>query len=61
MGARLKSRKFWVAVMATLVIIVARMMGLELEDSTILSISGIVSAYLLGQSYVDSKKDNKEV
>ncbi len=57
MGNRLKSRKFWVAVITPLVIIFTRVVGLELDNNAIISISGVVSAYILGEAYVDSKRN----
>mgnify|MGYP001576093935 CR=1 FL=1 len=57
MGNRLKSRKFWVAVITPLVIIFTRVVGLELDNNAIVSISGVVSAYILGEAYVDSRRN----
>ncbi len=56
MGARLRSRKFWLAVITPLVIIVTRALGLELEQDAIVAISAVISAYILGEAYVDSRK-----
>lgn len=55
MGARLKSRKFWLGVMTPLVIIFTKVLGLELSDTAITAIAGVVSAYILGEAYVDSR------
>lgn len=53
---KFKSRKFWLGVITPLVIIVTKALGLELSDTSITAIAGVVSAYILGEAYVDSKK-----
>lgn len=50
-----KSRKFIVAVVTVLSIMIAAFTGVELSDGEIASIAGIVMTYLGGQSYVDGK------
>lgn len=59
MQNRLASRKLWVSIITPLVIIVAKAIGIELSDNVVMSISGVVSAYILGQAYVDSKTRRK--
>lgn len=50
---KLKSRKFWVSVVAGLLIVLNDGMGMNLDNNTILGFSGIVISYVLGQSAVD--------
>ena len=50
---KLKSRKFWITV-ATLV---ATLTGMP--EETLIPLAGFISAYLLGQSYVDAKEVEK--
>lgn len=56
MRSRLKSRKFWIGVITPAVIIIARVLGLELDEKTTLAIAGVASTYILGEAYVDSRK-----
>ncbi|MBN2328631.1 MAG: hypothetical protein JXR73_15925, partial [Candidatus Omnitrophica bacterium] len=61
MDSGFKSRKFIVAVVTVLSIIIASLTGVELSDAEIASIAGIVMTYLGGQSYVDvSSTKNKQ-
>lgn len=53
MGSGFKSRKFIVALLTVLSIVVANFTGVELSDVEIASLAGVVMAYLGGQSYVD--------
>jgi hypothetical protein len=55
MGSGFKSRKFIVALLTVLSIVVANFTGVELSDTEIASIAGVVMTYLGGQSYVDGK------
>lgn len=52
---RLKSRKFLSAFFAALLIILNEGLGVPVNREAYGWISGIVSAYILGESYVDGK------
>ncbi|MED0678633.1 hypothetical protein P4S83_16610 [Aneurinibacillus thermoaerophilus] len=56
MKNKLKSRKFWMAVVTAGLVIANEGLELNLPSESILSISGLVIAYILGQSHVDAKK-----
>jgi uncharacterized membrane protein len=51
----LLSRKFWIAVITAVTMILADTLGLELDPETVVAIILPVVAYILGESYVDSK------
>ena len=53
---KLKSRKFWMAVLTALLIILNDGLGLDIPNESLISIVGIVVAYIAGESYIDSKK-----
>ena len=50
---RLKSRKFWVAVLTALGVFLNEALDLGVRQETLQELAIIVSAYLLGQSFVD--------
>ncbi|MBN2327422.1 MAG: hypothetical protein JXR73_09725 [Candidatus Omnitrophica bacterium] len=52
---RFCSRKFAVAMITVLSIVLANFTGIELSDAEIASLAGVVMTYLGGQSYVDGK------
>jgi uncharacterized membrane protein len=56
MPEKLKSRKFWMALIAALLPIVAQLLSEEvlLSDAVQLSVA-VVVAYIFGQGYVDGK------
>ena len=56
MPSKLKSRKFWFALLGALLPIVAQALTDEVQLAEALRLSaGIVGAYIFGQGYVDGK------
>lgn len=53
---RLKSRKFWMAVVGAALIVANDGLGLNLPKEETLTVAGVIIAYILGQAYVDGKK-----
>ena len=53
---KLKSRKFWMAVVAAGVAIANDGLGLDLPQEAIMTVAGVAIAYILGEAYVDSQK-----
>ena len=51
----LLSRKFWIAVITALTMILADTLGLELDPETVVAIILPVVAYILGEIFIDSK------
>ena len=57
---KLKSRKLWMAIVNGLIVVANDGLGLNLDSTTILAFTGMVSAYILGQSHVDAKKASSD-
>ena len=56
MSEKLKSRKFWFALLGALLPIVAQFLSAEVDMNTAVQLSvGILAAYIFGQGYVDGK------
>jgi hypothetical protein len=56
MPDKLKSRKFWFALLGAVLPIIAQYFSSEVELSEALQLStGVIAAYLFGQGYVDGK------
>ncbi len=53
---KLKSRKFWIAIIAGAIVVGASELGFDLEQETVVAFTAIVIAYLTGQSIVDRQK-----
>ncbi|WCN36585.1 hypothetical protein [Aneurinibacillus uraniidurans] len=53
---KLKSRKLWMAVVTAGLVIANNGLGLNIPEESVMSIAGVVVAYILGQSYVDATK-----
>lgn len=53
---KLKSRKFWMAVIAGALVVANEGLDLNLPTDTIQTFAGLVISYILGQSFVDAKK-----
>ncbi|HHT45772.1 MAG TPA: hypothetical protein GX004_00565 [Firmicutes bacterium] len=51
----LLSRKFWIAIVTALTMILADSFGLELDPETVVAIILPVVAYILGESIIDAK------
>lgn len=52
---KFKSRKFWMAVVTAGIVIANEGMGLNLPQEELLTVAGVVIAYILGEAYVDGK------
>lgn len=50
------SRKFWIATITALVMLISTLTGVELDIEEILAIVLPVIAYVLGESYIDARK-----
>ena len=56
MPEKIKSRKFWFALLGALLPIIAQYFSAEVDLSSAIQLSaGVVVAYLFGQGYVDGK------
>jgi hypothetical protein len=49
------SRKFLVSLVTVVSLVASKFTGVELSEAEIISIASVVSVYLGGQSFVDSK------
>jgi len=54
-----KSKKFWMALVGVFAVVLSHFFGLS-EDQ-IMSIAGVIIAYLLGQGLADQGKEAKKV
>ena len=54
MNGKLKSRKLWVSVLSTLVVVLTQVTGVELDTAQLVATLSPIIAYILGQSWVDS-------
>jgi hypothetical protein len=56
MPEKLKSRKFWFALLGALLPVIAQYFSAEVDLNSAIQLSaGVVVAYLFGQGYVDGK------
>lgn len=53
---KLKSRKFWMAVVGAGLVVANEGLGLNLPEEAVMTVAGMLIAYILGQAYVDGKK-----
>jgi len=53
---KLKSRKLWVAIVSALLIVLNQGLGLNIPADSVLSLAGVIMAYIFGQAYVDGKQ-----
>lgn len=58
---RLKSRKFWITILAGFVVLFARELGFELTDAQLWEFVAIVAAYLGGQGLHDAAKNFRTI
>jgi len=52
----LASRKLWVAIITALCIFINEMWGIEIDAQNLLMVVLPIIAYILGESWIDSKK-----
>lgn len=53
---RLKSRKFWLAIIGALIPVINDQFGLNLDENTILAIIGLFGVAIVGFAHEDGKK-----
>ncbi len=53
---KLKSRKFWMAIVSGLLVVFNKGLGIDLPEEGILGISGIALGYLASQGWVDGQE-----
>ncbi len=53
---KIKSRKFWMAVVGAGLVVANEGLGLNLPEESVLTVAGLLIAYILGEAYVDGKK-----
>lgn len=56
---KFKSRKFWMAVVAGLLVIANEGLGLDLPTESIMTVAAVVIGYILGEAYIDGKHNGK--
>ncbi len=55
----LLSRKFWLAVITAITLVLQKQIGLDLDPEVITGIVVAVVAYIVGESYIDAKAVKK--
>lgn len=55
MENKLKSRKLWMSIISGVLVIMNEGLGIIVDTDTVLSFSGIIMSYILGQSFVDAR------
>ena len=58
---KLKSRKLWMAIVSALLMVANQGLDLKIPTESVLSIAGVVMAYIFGQSYVDGKQSVQQL
>lgn len=53
---KLKSRKFWMAVISAALIVANEGLDLNIPKDAVMTLAAVVISYILGQSYVDAQK-----
>ncbi|MCL6479064.1 MAG: hypothetical protein K6T65_11730 [Peptococcaceae bacterium] len=56
MRSKLKSRKFWMAVVTAAIVVCNQGLDLNLPEEAVYTVAGVVVAFILGESYVDANK-----
>jgi uncharacterized membrane protein len=56
MSSKLKSRKFWMAVVTAILVVANEGLGLKLPTDAVMAVAGIAITYILGESYVDANR-----
>lgn len=53
---KLRSRKFWMAVVSALLVVLNDGLGLGIDAETVLAFAGIVLGYIFGEAYADAHR-----
>jgi len=53
---KFKSRKFWMAVISGVLVILNDGMDIGIDNQTVMAFAGIVMSFIFGEAYVDSKR-----
>ena len=53
---KLKSRKFWMAVVTAVLIVLNDGLDLGIDTETVIAFAGIVATFIIGESAVDAKR-----
>lgn len=53
---KLKSRKFWVTIGTMILLLFAKQLGVDIDESTVWGIVASVTGYNVGQGYVDGQE-----
>lgn len=56
MKAKLTSRKFWLAVVSAILVVLNEGLDLGISNETVLAFAGIVITWILGETAVDVKR-----
>jgi len=57
--SKFRSRKFWMAVVAGLLVVCNEGLGLDLPTEAIMTVAAVVIAYILGEAAVDVSRNRK--
>lgn len=60
MKSKFKSRKFWMAVVTAVLIVLNDGLDLGIDKETVIAFAGIVATFILGEAAVDAKRAGKE-
>jgi flagellar motor component MotA len=58
---RLQSRKLWLTIIGGAIVTLGQEFGVDLDPEQIITLGGIVAAYVTGQAIVDKQKVQAEV
>ena len=56
MKQKFKSRKFWMAVVSAILVILNEGLDLGIDQDTVLTFAGLVATWILGESVVDATR-----
>jgi hypothetical protein len=56
MSSKLKSRKFWLAIISAILVVLNEGLDLGISSETVITFSGIVLSFIFSEAYLDGKK-----
>lgn len=57
---KFKSRKFWLAVVSAILVVLNDGLELGVDSETVLAFAGIVATWIIGESAIDTARTKKE-